>query len=457
MTVDIKRLTAHLSERQQEEIAVAYKKQAENETAAFLWCFFLGWMGAHRFFLRQWTQAFLHLLVALITAGIIVVGVVFQLDPTLIVLTALPFGLIALLWEVIDLFRIDDEVSSRNLRLAETLIASTMLADTTVERQAEARLGEVLHNVAQQSTGEALSEEATTAAVLAAEQPETAAAEEVNAEAAESNTTERYEATTITQASDDPSATKSEQQPVPAGSRDWTATESASVDEIAGADSPEAGAGDVAAAEAVHGTETVTEAHTESGYSVTDSVDTVVTESVSAGEGVEETPDAVLAADLTPITVAEAEAPTWPNLPPIEEEAAAPVTSSAPDFTDMGESYLPTPVADIGALGAVPVIVSLGADPAVSAESTAEDEPTATAQADPVPAPAYIPPIVPVVEEAQARTGGSRTGSGGARGSSPRDAGRSGGTGYGRGRSRCRRGSTRCRCAGYRAAGDRPL
>ena len=402
MTVDIKRLTAHLSERQQDEIATAYKKQAENETAAFLWCFFLGWMGAHRFFLRQWTQAFLHLLVALIAAGIIVVGVITNLDPTIIVLAALPFGLAALIWEVIDLFRIDDEVASHNLRLAETLIASTMLADTTVERQAEAKLDEVLHNVAQQSTGEALGEEATTAGVLAAEQPETAAAGDVYGEAAASATTERFEATTITQASDDPSATKSEQQPVPEGTRDWTATESASVDEIAGAESPEAAATSPAAAEVVHIGETVTEAETESGYSVTDSVDTVVTESVSAGEEVEETPDAVVAADLTPITIAEAEAPTWPNLPAIEEqeEPAAAVTSSAPDFTDMGEPDMPTPVADIGAPGAVPVIVSLGAEPVESAESAAVDGSAPAAQPDPVPAPAYIPPIVPVVDEA---------------------------------------------------------
>jgi hypothetical protein len=321
MTVDIKRLTAHLSERQQEEIAAAYKKQAENETAAFLWCFFLGWMGAHRFYLRQWTPAFLHLIVALITAAIIVVGVVAQLDPTFVVLAALPFGLIALLWEVIDLFRIDDEVSSRNLKLAESLIAKTMLADTTVERQAEVKLDEVLHNVTQQSSAETLQEEAATAGVLAAEQPQSeAAGGDVSVEAAESATTERYEATTITQASDDPNATQSERQPVEAGTHDWTATESASVDEVAGTDSLAAGADAVAAAEIVHTDESVTEAHTESGYSVTDSVDTVVTQSVAAGEDVESAPDTVMAADLTPITVAEAEAPTWPNLPPIEEE-----------------------------------------------------------------------------------------------------------------------------------------
>jgi hypothetical protein len=74
----------------------------------------------------------------------------------------------------------------------------------------------------------------------------------------------------------------------------------------------------------------------------------------------------------------------------------------------MGESDLRTPVADIGAPGAVPVIVSLGAEPAPSVYPTPEAEPVLAAQPDPVPVEqpvpveSYIPPIVPVVEEAAA-------------------------------------------------------
>jgi hypothetical protein len=188
---------------------------------------------------------------------------------------------------------------------------------------------------------------------------------------------------------------------VPAGTHDWTATESASVDEIAGADSPEAVDGAVAAAEVVHGSETVTEAHSESGYSVTDSVDTVVTEGVAAGEEVETTPDTILASDLTPITIAEAEAPTLPNFPLVaEEEPASSKTTPSVDLTDMGEPELTTPVADIGAPGSVPVIVALGAEPEPISVVEPVPEISSAAPEEPVPAPSYIPPIVPVVEEA---------------------------------------------------------
>jgi TM2 domain-containing membrane protein YozV len=175
MTVDIKRLTAHLSQSQQEEITKAYEKQAENETAAFLWCFFLGWMGAHRFYLRQWGQGLIHLILALITIGIAVGGALANLDPTLVVLAALPFGLAALLWEIIDLFRIDDEVSGRNLRLAEKLIADTMLADTSVLQQAQTKLDEVLHHVAAES-GQSTEAELVTTGLAAAAEPTLAGA-----------------------------------------------------------------------------------------------------------------------------------------------------------------------------------------------------------------------------------------------------------------------------------------
>src|SRR5215469_4411180 len=100
MTVDIKRLTAHLSQSQQDEITKAYKKQAENQTAAFLWCFFLGWMGAHRFYLRQWGPGIIHLILALITVVIAVGGALAGVDPTIIIVAALPFGVAALIWEI---------------------------------------------------------------------------------------------------------------------------------------------------------------------------------------------------------------------------------------------------------------------------------------------------------------------------------------------------------------------
>ncbi len=388
MTVDIKRLTAHLSEGQRDEIAKAYKQQAVNETAAFLWCFFLGWLGAHRFFLHQWGQAILRLVIALIAIGIVVVGVIDGIDPTIFVLAALPFALVALIWEIIDLFRIDDEVSARNLKLAESLIARTMLADTTVEQQARAKLDEVVHHVAAETAQDEQREQAVTEAVAAAE-PEAAGAA-IYAEADTGATAERYEATTSTEASADPNAGRNEDLPVQAGTRDWSETEVASADRVSDVDTAVAGA-----ALGVAVTESVTHAHTESGFSVTDTEDTVVNETEAEAEPVDET---VLAADMTPITAAESEAPTWPNLPSIPEpveaaEAVSPVvvSSGAVDVSDMGTLDSSTPVADIGTPGAAPIVVSLGEEGVPVEDTMAKLE-------SPIPVESYIPPIVPVMD-----------------------------------------------------------
>jgi TM2 domain-containing membrane protein YozV len=402
MTVDIKRLTAHLSQSQQDEIAKAYKKQAENETAAFLWCFFLGWMGAHRFYLRQWSQGIIHLILALITIVIAVGGALAKVDPTIIIVAALPFGVAALIWEVIDLFRIDDEVAAMNLRLAETLIAGTMLADTSVLQQAQTKLGEVLHHVAAESGQSTEGEEAAVATAAA----ETDAAEEpaiasttreapVEAVAATGATVERYEATTTTRVSEDPNAGQQANQPVPAGTKDWSETETQSADTVGSA---EPGPGD--ATEGTHIDETVTLAHTESGYSSTDSIDTVISESAAVAEDTGET---VIAADLTTMSAAESEAPTWPNLPPV-----TPASKAMPiDHTDLGEPVSVTPVADVDSDGATPLIVALGEDvtspppPAVASYDPVAEEKVAPVVADEsvsTPVESYIPPIVPVVE-----------------------------------------------------------
>jgi TM2 domain-containing membrane protein YozV len=402
MTVDIKRLTAHLSQSQQDEITKAYKKQAENETAAFLWCFFLGWMGAHRFYLRQWGQGIIHLILALITIVIAVGGALAGVDPTIIVVAALPFGVAALIWEVIDLFRIDDEVAAMNLRLAETLIAGTMLADTSVLQQAQTKLGEVLHHVAAEDSQSTEGEEAAVATAAAqtdaaAEPVLTGSLSEtpVEAVAATGATVERYEATTTTRVSEDPNAGQKDDQPVPAGTKDWSVTETQSADTLGSA---EPGPGD--ATEGTHIAETVTLAHTESGYSSTDSIDTVINESAEIAE---DTGEAVIAADMTTMSAAESEAPTWPNLPPV-----APASEANPiDYTDLGEPVPMTPVADVDGAGATPLIVALGEDvtspppPAAASYSPvteSEVAPVMEDESDSTPVESYIPPIVPVVE-----------------------------------------------------------
>ena len=323
MTVDIRRLTAHLSTSQQDEIAKAYKKQQENETAAFLWCFFLGWMGAHRFYLRQWGQAFIHLLIVVIMAGIIVVGVLANLNPTLVVLTALPFGLAALIWEIIDLFHIDDEVSARNLKVAEVLIASSMLADTSVIQATQNKLDEIVHNVAAKSSVAAEREEAATgenaAAEVAAASSETSTGGDVAAMAIEGGAgeaIERYEATTVTRAGDEPDSKPADEQPVQPGTRDWSETDTSTASELAADEVSEGPLSESGEAEGIRLDETVTRAHTESGFSVTDSVDTQV------GASAAESEDTVITADMTPMSTAEGEAPTWPNLPPITDMRA---------------------------------------------------------------------------------------------------------------------------------------
>jgi len=140
MTVDIDQLTEHLPADQAREVKRAYRKQAKNETAAFLWCFFLGGVGAHRFYLRQWTRALLHLQVLVIAALVVIAGIIVDLPPLLIVAFVAPFILGALIWTFVDLAHIDDEVAERNLLLAERLASAAMLADPARERQAEAQL-----------------------------------------------------------------------------------------------------------------------------------------------------------------------------------------------------------------------------------------------------------------------------------------------------------------------------
>lgn len=402
MTVDIKRLTAHLSQSQQDEITKAYEKQAENETAAFLWCFFLGWMGAHRFYLRQWGQGIIHLIIALITVVIAVGGALAKVDPTIIVVAALPFGVAALIWEVIDLFRIDDEVAAMNLRLAETLIAGTMLADTSVLQQAQTKLGEVLTNVAAESGQSTGGEEASVASAAvetdAAAEPaitSTTLEAPVEAVAATGATVERYEATTTTRVSEDPNADQQENQPVPAGTKDWSETETESRDTLGGG---EPGPGD--ATVGTHIDETATLAHTESGYSSTDSTDTVISESAAVAE---DTGEAVIAAGLPTMSASESEAPTWPNLPLVAPASAA----MSIDYTDLGDPVSVTPVADVDSAGSTPLIVALGEDvtspppPAVASDNPVTEEgaaPVVVDQSDSTPVESYIPPIVPVVE-----------------------------------------------------------
>lgn len=136
MSVDITHLTEHLPHPQQEAVRKAYRQRAQSETAAFLWCFFLGVAGAHRFYLRQWRSALGHLALFFVLIAVIAAGIALGWSPTLTAAVAVPLLLISLVWVVIDLFRIDDEVSRRNLSLAKMLAGEALIHDPARGRMA---------------------------------------------------------------------------------------------------------------------------------------------------------------------------------------------------------------------------------------------------------------------------------------------------------------------------------
>src|SRR5262245_30709441 len=97
MSVDIARMAAHLPASQRDAVQHAYQQKAESETAAFLYCFFLGVFGVHRFYLRQWAAGFARLLLPALAAAAAVAILALGQDLTLIVVTAGPLLLIALI------------------------------------------------------------------------------------------------------------------------------------------------------------------------------------------------------------------------------------------------------------------------------------------------------------------------------------------------------------------------
>lgn len=174
VSVDISQLTARLDPQRQTMIQEQYEERATNPTAAFLLCFFLGSAGAHRFYLGEWRVALAHL--ALFVAGVaaLVAGLV-QTLPLTVKLASNPVGalldalgvvllLAALIWEIIDLGRIDHQVYQRNLLLAEGIIAGNLLADHTVEQQAYQRM----EQTAQRAHEQALAAGATAAGAAGA-------------------------------------------------------------------------------------------------------------------------------------------------------------------------------------------------------------------------------------------------------------------------------------------------
>lgn len=418
MSVDIARLTAHLPPQQRETIQHEYRRKADGETAAFLYCFFLGIFGAHRFYLHQWGKGFARLLLPLLAvaaaAGVLALG----LDPTLIVVTAGPLLLIALIWMIIDLFRIDAEVAARNLKLAERLIANALLADASVERQAAAKLDTVVRETAARAQtaagadGAATEREAASAAdagmlaatattgaagalgtvaAVAGERPEDTLAVSSGA----------FDSTTLTEVSASPDAqTRRHEQPYEPRTASTTASShademaidrdavarlaagAASIGRMDGLDSLDALDAGMADALDVTVDESVTRTQSQSGFSTTESVESYRT------VGVAETAERDELAEImppAPPTAMEAEAATVPDLPPMTFDSAddsaisdaqagalfgiAPRTT--PDVTDLGTPLPAAPLlADVATASAVPLIIRL---PETTGERPAAD------------------------------------------------------------------------------------
>lgn len=103
MSVDIAYLSAHLPERQRAAVQAEYERNAKSPTTAFLLCFFLGAFGAHRFYLGQTAAGVVRLVLS-------------------------PLVIPTIIWEIVDLFRIDADVATSNQTLAGRLIARAALA-----------------------------------------------------------------------------------------------------------------------------------------------------------------------------------------------------------------------------------------------------------------------------------------------------------------------------------------
>jgi TM2 domain-containing membrane protein YozV len=132
-------LAPQLSPAQQETLQRAYDARAKNPTTAFLLCYFLGVFGAHRIYLGQWGAAALRLLLPLIAVGLAIVGILDVLSFAAFSLAVITL-LCALVWEALDLARMDREVNAANAALMSRLLATMVPAAPPIspipERQA---------------------------------------------------------------------------------------------------------------------------------------------------------------------------------------------------------------------------------------------------------------------------------------------------------------------------------
>jgi TM2 domain-containing membrane protein YozV len=124
-------LAPQLSPAQQETLQRAYDARAKNPTTAFLLCYFLGVFGAHRIYLGQWGAAALRLLLPLVAIGLAILGLLNQLPFAAFSLAVITL-VCALIWEALDLARMDREVNAANAALMNRLLATVIPAGPSI-------------------------------------------------------------------------------------------------------------------------------------------------------------------------------------------------------------------------------------------------------------------------------------------------------------------------------------
>lgn len=418
MSVDISQLTARLDPERREAVKQQYDERATNPTAAFLLCFFLGSAGAHRFYLREWRSGFAHLILFVLGVAALVDGLI-QTLPLTVNLVSHPLGfaldvvgvvllLAALIWEIIDLGRIDHQVYQRNLLLAEGIIAGTLLADQTMVEGARKKLHETMTHAHEQ----ALAAAAPAAGVGIITANEVADARALAEETAGFSTISYSEVSQF-----DVSANPEPTQPASADAvREGNWTETATTAETLPAATADAAPTTLA--------ETVTRTHTEDGPRVTDSyeVDRVAGPSAAevvglgaaglgaaalgaglyeAGQGAsfDEPTQPDLAASATPQTGAYDPSDTLASTPiptaVTQTDTYGFDDSDVGDVTDASMPAVVLPAADIAMANASPAYVHL---PEEQAQQDAITAPYAPAPAQEPESPLYLIPEEPVAE-----------------------------------------------------------
>lgn len=390
MSVDISQLTANLDPQRREVVKTQYEERAISPTATFLLCFFLGSMGAHRFYLREWRTAFAHLGVFLLGAAALMAGLIQTAPVTRASLAGHPVGvaldviglvilLVALIWEIIDLGRIDHQVYQRNLLLAEGIIAGTLLADHSAIDRAQERLDAITHHPAAPVAATA----AAATGVITAEHvaDARALAEESSAQAAIS-----YHEVSQFNVSAEPEDVG---QAEAARQGNWTETTTTS----------ESAPGEASDAPMAVD-ETTIRTHREDGAHTTDSYEVDRFSHPSAGEvaglGAAGLGVAAVGAGLYEAGHhAGFDEPTQPDALATTTPAAAPESSAYEDATDLDDTgdvtdaYLPAvvvPAADVAELHASPAYVQLPEEQAAAYDYGQAAEPVAAE------APLYLIP-----------------------------------------------------------------